>query len=159
MHRVHAGLLFLALPVALSGQGVRRLRAVDFTLPGIPDKADSSVVRRVLGAPDSTGKGDDPSQASGELPAWWYRDLQLIFPDGQQLNGWWITGPSRSTPRGLRIGAPRSDIRRLYGSPTSSSGDSTFIYREPTGGEHPRYLFISVAAGRVATIYVGRLID
>jgi hypothetical protein len=152
-------LLASGLCLPLFSQTPRRLRSSDFLLPRIPDKADTSIVRRVLGAPDSISKGDDPSQASGDLPTWWYRDLRLVFADERQLHGWWITGPSRSTPRGLRVGAPRRDLQRLYGAPKTSYGDSMFVYCERRGDSGPRCIFASVAAGRVRDLYIGRTID
>jgi len=152
-------ILVASIPSSMAGQRPPPLRTSDFLLHRIPDDADTSVVRHVLGAPDSISTGDDPSQASDNLPTWWYRDLHIVFADGRHVHGWWITGPSRATQRGLRVGAPRGDIQRLYGPPTLSSGDSTFTYREPRGGSHPRLIFIWVAAGRVRDLYIGRLID
>ena len=164
--RIHLVLLPLGFTLVASGlfgpafpQTPGGLRSSDFLLTRIPDKADTSIVRRVLGPPDSISKGDDPSEASGELPTWWYRDLRLVFADGRQLHGWWITGPSRSTPRGLRVGAPQRDLRRLYGAPTTSYGDSMFVYCERKGDASRRCIFASVTAGRVRDLYVGRTID
>src|SRR2546425_5946676 len=167
MHQSETHLMFLALalmlvasvPPSVAVQTPPPLRDSDFLLHRIPDDADTGVVRHVLGAPDSISIGDDPSQASGNLPTWWYRDLHIVFADRRHVHGWWITGPSRATPRVLRVGAPRSEIRRLYGPPTLASGDSTFTYREPRRGSHPRLMFIWVAAGRVRDLYVCRLID
>ena len=143
----------------LVSQTPPRLTAADLLLPGVPDRADTSAVHRVLGPPDSIAKGDDPSQASGELPTWWYRDLRVVFADGRELHGWWLTGPSRSTTRGLRVGAPRAEVQNLYGRPTNSYGDSVLVYCEPHGGSVPRCMYISIARGHVRDIYIGRNID
>jgi len=148
--------LFMA--AALAAQTAPKLTSADFVLTGIPDRADTGVVRRVLGSPDSIADGDDPSQA-GPIPTWWYRDLRVAFLAGHELHGWWLTGRSRSTQRGLRVGAARVEIQRLYGSPTNAYGDSVLVYCEPYGGTVPRCMYVSVRRDHVQGIYVGRNID
>jgi hypothetical protein len=149
----------LSPPTPLPAQAVQQLRPSDFLVAGLPDQADSATVRHLLGAPDSITTGDDPSQASGDLLAWWYGDLQVIFVDRVRVLGEWLNGPSRHTSRGLHVGAPTADIKRLYGPSMPTPGDSTFMYREPGDEPTPRYLFVSATDGRVTAIYIGRLID
>jgi hypothetical protein len=62
----------------LAAQTAKPLSSRDLSLAAMPDRADSSVVRRVLGTPDSIANGDDPSEAA-PIPAWWYQDLEVIF--------------------------------------------------------------------------------
>jgi hypothetical protein len=142
----------------LHAQTGRQLQRNDFVVAGIPLQADSGTVRRLLGRPDSITKGDDPSEASGELLAWWYPDLEIVFLSDGTVLGEWIRGASRSTARGLRVGAARDAVLQLYGRPNPSAADSTMVYvlrhREGT----PR-LLIYTSAGRVSAIYAGRTID
>jgi hypothetical protein len=142
----------------LAAQTAKPLSSRDLSLAAMPDRADSSVVRRVLGTPDSIANGDDPSEAA-PIPAWWYQDLEVIFLHGHELHGWWLTGPSRTTARGLRVGASRAVVRRLYGAPTNAYGDSILVYCEPHRPPLPRCMSLWLAGGRVQRIYIGRSID
>ena len=99
----------LAMPALVHGQGGQYLRREDLVVAGVRLRTDSASVRRLLGQPDSITKGDDPSEASGELLAWWYRDLEIVFLNDGRVLGEWIRGPSRSTARGLRLGKPRAE--------------------------------------------------
>ena len=152
--------VFLAVVMAtpLASQATPRLRSADFVVSGIRDGADTSTVHRILGAPDSIADGDDPSQAA-PIPTWWYRDLRVVFLGGRELHGWWITGRSRTTARGLRVGASRAVVRRLYGPPTHTYGDSLLVYCERQGGTAPRCIDVWLQRDQVKTIYVGRSID
>ena len=100
---------------------------------------------------------DDPSQA-GPIPAWWYKDLTVVLLGGRELHGWWITGRSRSTRRGLRVGDAGPEVTRLYGA-KRMKGDSTLVYCEPKGGSVPRCMYVWIKNNRVQRIYVGRNVD
>ena len=152
--------LFFPLLVAAAfiQQSPAKLTSADVLLPRIPDQADTSVVRRVLGPPDSIADSDDPSQA-GPIPAWWYQDLTVVLRAGRELHGWWITGPTRTTHRGLRLGSSRDEVERLYGEPKNATGDSTLVYCEPHGGSVPRCMYLVLRHNQVRSIYIGRNID
>jgi len=148
-----AGVAFSATAYA---QRPTKMRVADVVIAGIPAKADSALVRRLLGNPDSVALGDDPSE-SGELPAWWYHDLEVVFLFDGTVTGEWIRGPSRATARGLRIGASRAEVVRLYGPPGTAS-DTTLVYLTAHRQGAPG-LFVYVSAGRVSAIYAGRITD
>src|SRR6185437_14781690 len=101
---------------------------------------------------------DDPSQA-GPIPGWWYRDLRVVLLGGTSLHGWWITGKSRATARGLRVGAPDSEIRQRYGVPTSVSGDSVLVYCQRRVDTDGPCMYVWLAHHQVRLIYVGQSID
>lgn len=159
---VHPLRLGLCLSVLAAGtvasQTVPRLATPDLKLVGMSIHSDTSVVRRTLGAPDSVADTDDPSQA-GPIPGWWYRDLRVALLGGTSLHGWWITGRTRATVRGLRVGDPDSQIRRRYGLPTTTSGDSVLVYCEGRGRPNPQCMYVWVIRHQVDRIYVGQNID
>jgi len=146
------------MPALVHGQGGQYLRREDLVVAGVRLRTDSASVRRLLGQPDSITKGDDPSEASGELLAWWYRDLEIVFLSDGRVLGEWIRGPSRSTARGLRLGKPRAEVLRLYGRPNPSATDSTIVYVLIHQENTPK-LVVYTSRGRVSAIYVGRTID
>ena len=151
-------LLSLFIGAPLASQAPSKLTSADFALSGIPDRADTSIVHRVLGLPDSIADGDDPSHAE-PIPGWWYRDLRVVLLAGRELHGWWITGQSRATARGLRVGASRAQVQRLYGRPTNAYADSIMVYCEPHGGTVPRCMYVWLQRNRVQSIYIGRSVD
>ncbi len=152
-------LLLLVACARLSAQTSKPLESSDFTLTSLESVADTGSARRLLGSPDSVTTGDDPSGAA-PLDAWWYRDVEIVFLPSGDFLGTWLRGPSRSTRRGLRLGANIANVQRLYGRPTNSYGDSAFVYAEPRKREgEGRMLYITGSHKTVKAIYLGRTID
>ena len=147
----------IGVPSVATAQAKPQLQATDFVVAGVPADVDTSAVRHILGAPDSvTTTADDPSQASGSLLAWWYSDLEFVIVGAGTVHGAWLRGPSRATARGLRVGAPRAAVERLYGFPSAPS-DSLVDYSEHK--RNGRSIFVYLTRNRVAAIYVGHLLD
>ncbi len=146
-------------PAALAAQDPQLLTAADLTIARIPLKADSGMIRQMLGAPDSVARGEDPSE-SGQFSAWWYRDLEVLIGRNGAVIGKWIRGASRSTARGLRIGATQDDVLRIYGPPRTSIGPSMplIVYRIGRRDGSPG-LFIYLSGGHVSAIYAGYQTD
>jgi len=161
-----------ALSAAAFQQHPTPLRPADLAIAGISAwSSDSSAVRRLLGKPDSVADGGDPSE-SGEWPAWWYHDLEvLFFLDGRAV-GTWIRGPSWATARGLHLGATRDEVVRLYGPPPESP-HTKFMRVTGTPGPHPwdsllvygpirrdgPALFVYTSGGLVSAIFAGFATD
>jgi hypothetical protein len=149
--------ILVFLPLVLFAQAPSHVSSTDLVLARVRLGGDTAAVRRVLGAPDSVAHDSDPSE-SGEWTAWWYRDLDVLFFNDGKIVGVWIRGASRGTRRGLRIGATRSEVIRLYGAPSPSTADTTLVYlsahREGAPG-----LFVYLSRGRVSAIYAGVITD
>src|SRR6266853_6137122 len=94
--------LVLTLATAATAQQPAPLVPRDLHVSGVAVGEDSSSVRRRLGTPvgvDST--------------TWHYSDLDVIFKAGK-VTILSITGGSRATRRGLRVGDPARRVSTLY---------------------------------------------
>jgi hypothetical protein len=127
------------------------LDSTDFVVAGVSIGAESTHVRRVLGAPDSS-EAIRPSP--GGL-AWYYRDLTVLFsPYDGLVAGLQITGPRFATARGLRVGDSRGRVHRLYGEAVTA--DSSDLQFEDQQG---RVLITLLRDGLVSRLYVGVIFD
>ena len=135
----------LASASVLHAQEAKPLKPADLSLPGVAIDDDSAALRHRLGAPttiDSTG--------------WHYQDLG-VFLVGGKVAILSITGPSRPTHRGLRVGDPAARATSLY---RPCFADSTFVqicYNPDDFDE--RAVTVVLAGGRVARINIGRIIE
>ena len=142
----------------LQAQHSLSIKPADLIVAGVPDRAEASDVERLLGRPDSVTRGDDPSESSGNLAAWWYRDLEILFLGDGELLGSWIRGPSRSTSRGLRVGQSRRQAQMLYGTPLERGTDTTATYVLEQKEGTPRVI-VYFSKGRVSSIYIGSTVE
>ncbi|HKR54735.1 MAG TPA: hypothetical protein VJS20_00430 [Gemmatimonadales bacterium] len=83
----------------------------------------------------------------------------MVLLSSAEFHGWWITGKSRPTVRGLLVGAPDSEVRKRYGSPTSTSGDSLLVYCGRRIDTRPPCMYVWISRHRVDRIYVGNNVD
>ena len=137
-------LLVTLVAFAATAQRVEPLVLADLRVSGVAVDDDSASVRRRL---------DTPVRVDANVLH--YPDLDVVLKDGKVaiLS---ITGPSRATRRGLRVGVAAEAAARLY---RPCHADSTLVqicYNAPRFDE--RVLLVVVADGRVSRIDIGRII-
>ena len=137
-------LLVTLVAFAATAQRVEPLVLADLRVSGVAVDDDSASVRRRLGTPVGV-----------DANALHYPDLDVVLKDGKVaiLS---ITGPSRATRRGLRVGVAAEAATRLY---RPCHGDSTLVqicYNAPRFDE--RVVLVAVADGHVSRIDIGRII-
>jgi len=137
--------LLLATATATAAQQPAPLASSDLLVAGVAVDDDSSSVRRRLGAPVSI-------DSSG----WHYPDLQVFLKAGKVaiLS---ITGPSRATRRGLRLGDPATRALTLYRPCYADSLMVQVCYN--TNDFDERAVTAALRRGRVSRINVGRIIE
>jgi len=117
----------------------------DLVVAGIAYGADSSDVRRVLGAPaviDST--------------SWRYEDIRIWF-EGSKVHQMALMTRRWTTARGLRVGDAVDRVTDLYG-PSCTEGAYTYCR---TVGDDPdeRGIMVQVENGVVTDIRLGAVFD
>ena len=137
-------LLVTLVAFAATAQRVEPLVLADLRVSRVAVDDDSASVRRRLGTPVGV-----------DANALHYPDLDVVLKDGKVaiLS---ITGPSRATRRGLRVGVAAEAATRLY---RPCHGDSTLVqicYNAPRFDE--RVVLVAVADGHVSRIDIGRII-
>src|SRR5205823_13603412 len=136
--------LLVTIAAAATAQQPAPLVTGDLRVSGVAVDDDSGSVRRRLGRP-----------ASVDSSGLHYPDLQIFLKAGKVaiLS---ITGPSRATRRGLRVGDAVDGAARLY---RTCHADSTLVqicYNAPRFDE--RVVLVAVGDGRVSRIDIGRII-
>ncbi len=137
--------LVFALATAATAQQPAPLAPGDLRVSGVAVDDDSASVRRRLGTPvsvDSTG--------------WRYPDLQVLLKAGK-VTILSITGRSRATRRGLRVGDPARRASTLYRPCYADSLLVQICYN--TSDFDERAVIASLSGGRVSRISVGRIIE
>ena len=117
----------------------------DLRVSGVAVDDDSGSVRRRLGVPVSV-------DSSG----WHYSDLQ-VFLKASKVAIISITGPSRATRRGLRVGDPAKRASALY-RPCYADSLIVQICYNPSDFDE-RAVTVAVSGGRVSRINIGRIIE
>ena len=141
-------LLVSAMLAPISGlraQEAQPLKAADLSIAGISVDQDSATVRRHLGTP-----------ASIDSAGWHYQDLQVFLVAGK-VGILSITGPSRQTHRGLRVGDPLSRAVRLYRPCVADSTIVQICFKTTDFDE--RAVIAVIVGGHVSRISVGRIIE
>ncbi len=141
-------LLVSAMLAPISGlraQQAQPLKAADLSIAGISVDEDSASVRRHLGSP-----------AAIDSAGWHYQDLQVFLVAGKVaiLS---ITGPSRQTHRGLRVGDPLSRAVSVYRPCVADSTIVQICFRTDDFDE--RAVIATIVNGHVSRISVGRIIE
>ena len=137
-------LLVTLVAFAATAQRVEPLVLADLRVSRVAVDDDSASVRRRLGTPVRV-----------DANVLHYPDLDVVFKDGKVaiLS---LTGPSRATRRGLRVGDAADGPARLY---RTCHADSTLVqicYNAPRFDE--RVVLVAVGDGRVSRIDIGRII-
>ncbi len=137
-------LLVTLVVFAATAQRVEPLVLADLRVSGVAVDDDSASVHRRLGTPLKV-----------DASVLHYPDLDIVLKDGRVaiLS---ITGPSRATRRGLRVGVAAEAAARVY---RPCHVDSTLVqicYNAPRFDE--RVVLVAVADGRVSRIDIGRII-
>jgi hypothetical protein len=137
--------LLLATATAADGQQPAPLATGDLRVSGVAVDDDSGVVRRRLGAPMSV-----------DTSGWHYPDLQVFLKAGKVaiLS---ITGPSRATRRGLRVGDSATRAQTLYRPCYADSLIIQVCYNTDDFDE--RAVTAALRSGHVSRINVGRIIE
>jgi hypothetical protein len=105
----------------------------DAVVAGLRVGSDSSAVRRALGRPDSIAVSANPYVAERTLADWWYRQMRVALNPPDLVSGFWLLESGPRTARGLQVGDPRDDVRRLYGAPPdSSAAEDAWVYSDST---------------------------
>jgi hypothetical protein len=135
----------------------------DFVVEGLSIGSDSSRVIARLGRPDSVRTEPDPIETDASIHDWHYSGLVVVFYSPEALSAFVLLTPGRSTRRGLRVGDPAADVRRLYGSPTRIDRvpdvpvSEHWTYEEPSEGL--QLMEVRIQDGRVVEIFLGTVRD
>jgi hypothetical protein len=121
------------------------LTPADLSAAGISVDDDSASVLRVLGTP-----------ISRDSTTWRYDDLQVVINEGK-VSILSLLGPTRRTPRGLRVGDGADKARRLY-NPCYSDSILVQVCFNPTDFD-ARAVIAQLDGDRVKRIDVGRIIE
>ena len=113
-------------------------------MDGIAVDDDTATVRNALGTPAHT-----------DSVTWHYPDL-VIGLDRGKVRVLSITGPSRATARALKVGEPLARAAALY---QPCFRDSTLVQICYAADFDERAVTVEAAAGRIARINVGRILD
>jgi len=137
--------LLVTTAAAVTAQQPASLVTGDLRVSGVAVDDDSGSVRRRLGRPVSV----DSSR-------WHYPDLEIFLKAGKVaiLS---ITGPSRATRRGLRVGDFAMRARTLYRPCYADSLMVQICYKATDFDE--RAVTVALTGGRVSRINVGRIIE
>ncbi|HKJ93951.1 MAG TPA: hypothetical protein VJ957_12350 [Longimicrobiales bacterium] len=153
-----AVVLASALAPPMSAQEPPKLDSTDFRVGALTADMDTAAIRGVLGAPDSITVYDNPFDAGGKIPVYFYRDLMVTFSYGETPLGFTLTGPSVATARGLKVGDSVERARALYSEPGYTDPDA-WEYYDPKDTEGLHVIQLSIRDGHVRQIYVGWLLD
>jgi hypothetical protein len=136
----------------------------DFVVEGLSPGSDSNRVIARLGRPESVTTEKDPIDPDGSIHDWDYSGLVVIWYSPDEVSAFVLLTSGRSTRRGLRVGVPAADVRRLYGSPTRidrlidpDGAPEEWTYEDPS--EPLRVVMVTIRAGKVAQIFVGTVRD
>ncbi len=135
----------------------------DFVVEGLSLGSDSSHVIARLGHPDSVRTEPDPIETDASIHDWHYLGLVVVFYSPEALSAFVLLTPGRSTRRGLRVGDPAADVRRLYGNPTRIDRvpdvpvSEHWTYEAPSESLHE--IEVRIQGGRVVEIFVGTVRD
>src|SRR5437762_14077606 len=137
-------LLVTLVAFAATAQRVERVVAADLRVSGVAVDGASASVRRRLGTPVRV-----------DANVLHYPDLDVVVKDGKVaiLS---LTGPSRATRRGLRVGGAADGPARLY---RTCHADSTLVqicYNAPRFDQ--RVVLVAAGGGRVRRLDIGRII-
>jgi len=134
----------------------------DFVVGGLSLGSDSSRVIARLGRPDSVTTEPDPIEADASIHDWHYSGLVVVFYSPEASSAFVLLTSGRSTHRGLRVGDPAADVRRLYGTPTRIDRipdvpvSEHWAYED---SESMRLIEVRIQGGRVVQIFVGTVRD
>ena len=135
----------------------------DFVVEGLSLGSDSSRVIARLGRPDSVTTEPDPIEAGASIHDWHFIGLVVLFYSPEKLSAFVLLSPARISHRGLRVGDPAAEVRRLYGTPTRIDRVPDVPVREDWTYEDPsaslRVIEVRIQRGRVVQIYVGTVRD
>lgn len=134
------------------------LQPEDFRLGPAHPEMSVEELRAALGEPKSVERSENPYSPGSRIVTWRYDDLDVTLVDGQAVLGIALTGPGRRTARGLRVGDAAGRARELYGEPAGSL-DEIWDYADPNDESGLRVLRVEMKQGRVASIYLGHLLD
>lgn len=153
--------LMLLVPAVASSQAPLDER--DFVVEGLSLGSDSSHVIARLGRPDAVTMEQDPIEAAASIHDWHYSGLVVVFYSPEELSAFVLLTSARSTHRGLRVGDPAADVRRLYGRPTRIDRipdvpvSEHWTYEAPSESLH--VIEVRIQGGRVVQIFVGTVRD
>jgi len=130
----------------------------DFQIGPINSHMSTKEIRAALGPPSSVTSERNPIDPDLSLVTWHYRRLEVSFMTEENILGIAISGKGWSTFRGLRIGDPESQVKKLYGEPTSTYG-TDLDYHDPSDSSDSQVMRVTLEHGHVSSIFVGTLLD
>jgi hypothetical protein len=146
--------LFVTLLVT-TGQQPAPLSQSDLVIAGLAWGADTGVTRRALGPPQAIRRFNYPGDDEVlHLNEWRYHDLLVTFSENGHQYRARLTGPSRATARGLRVGDSVRRVNALYGPPKFATASALYYSIEH---DPPTRLgmIVEVRDDRVTAILVG----
>ena len=151
-------LLALAVLGVLRAQGPDTLTAGDLMVAGVPDGADSGVIRRLLGRPDSITHFDHPDDDGIRATLWYYRAGVVTLGNHGERYLITIRTEAWRTKRGVSVGDPEARVRQVYGSPMYEEARH-LLYACSNGVSETRGIDFTLENGRVVKIEVGNVIS
>ena len=151
-------LLAAALALACSKPITGPLGPGDFRVGEARTDMSVQEIRAELGEPPRVERSENPYSPGSEIVTWHYEDLDVTLVDGESVLGFTLTGPGVATPRRLLVGDSAARVRELYGEPASSL-DGVWDYVDPNDASGLHVLRIEMEQDKVASIFMGHLLD
>lgn len=151
-------LVVVSLALACSKPVTGPLRPEDFQVGEARDGMSAQELRAALGEPARVERNENPYSPGSEIVTWHYEDLDATLVDGEAVLGFALTGPGRETARGIKVGDDAERVREIHGEPANSQ-DEVWDYVDPNDDSGLHVLRFEMAQGKVASIYMGHLLD
>lgn len=136
---------------------VAKISMGDLEVADVAQAATADDIKRLLGAPVSHRTVPNVPQAPSGY-SWNYKDLEFTFDaQGHRLMAV-LTGPSRSTRRGLRVGQTAKQALALYGRPVYQD-ETHLLWQVAEDEDETLGMTIILDRGRVTTILLGEVIE
>ncbi len=158
MRALMAALLFVGLSAACQRSHAPPLSESDLSASGLNLDSSCDEMTVALGRPDSVSERPHSfpiaSDGTPVVPTFHFRDIVIRMGDDGPIERFTLTGPSRATSRGLRVGDPAARVLELYGEPVQRV-DETWRYPVGDGATGIRVHLVAGAVWQIELGYLG----
>ena len=151
-------LIGFAVTSSSVAQGPDTVAIADLAIAHVPYTADSSAVRRELGAPTRAHRETRPNDDGIRLTYWTYPDLRFAFDTNGYVYTIEVTGSRYPTARNTKVGATFRSVRQAYGEPVHGDRHALFYALSSSEFETSGIAFL-FEKGLLKRIIVGQVIS
>ena len=145
-----------AVAVEITNVNAAPLDSLDFVVGEISPGTDSLAVLSRLGRPERVSTSEGPNGET--LTQWHYPDLVVHLFDTPGVSAIEITGPRYITARKVKVGDSKDTVLKAYGA-SSATSPASLRYCHRRYDDCVHLVGIEIESGRVASIYVGNVLD